>query len=409
MKKYFNVNTVLIIIGFLGLFLLATSATWAAFTLVNKNKSSKTPTQQLSELESKRIKIEKLPQTEECPINGEKFSKVEREIWERRRPMAAIIENHLDSRPQSGLSRADVVYEVVAEGGITRFLGIFYCRAAKEDVTIGPLRSARVYLTSWASGYGANPLFVHFGGANNICGDCPGGVKPKGTVSKKVLALEQLINMGWRHSAGNALDGGANVSYPAIKRDQTRLGEVSAWEHSAVGSTDLLFNLGIDRGYGYEDEDGNAWDDTFTKWEFADDKPATSPTATDISFEFWSNKPDYDVQWKYDPGTNSYLRFNGGKPHTDWEFNKPQLSAKNIVIMFVKEEGPVDQEHHMFYKTVDSGEALFFNNGNVTEGNWEKADQFDRILFTNNSGENISFVRGPIWIEALPRGNEVNY
>jgi len=77
-----------------------------------------------------RSKIgEGLPKTEECPLNGGLFSKPEQAIWEKRRPIAIMIENHADSRPPSGLSRADVVYEAVAEGGITRFLAIFYCGA----------------------------------------------------------------------------------------------------------------------------------------------------------------------------------------------------------------------------------------------------------------------------------------
>lgn len=394
------------ILTFIGLYLISTGISWAAFSYFGNPTNTNS---RLTGLEGERAKIAELPKTETCPINGQKYTKAEREIWEERRPMAVVIENHLDSRPQSGLSKADVVYEVVAEGGITRFLAIFYCDAAAEDVTIGPIRSARVYLVNWAAGYGPNPLFVHFGGANNICGNCPGGVKPVGTVSPKVMALEKLINMGWRHAQGNALDGGANVSYPAIKRDQTRLGEVSAWEHSAIGSTDLLFKLGIERGFGYETKDGDPWTEKFETWRFKDESPANTPEAAEIKFGFWSNKPDYDVTWSYDSATNSYLRFNGGKPHVDWEYDNKQLSAKNIVIMFVKEEGPVDRELHMYYETIGKGKAIFFQNGQVLEGTWEKEDIDDRITFFDEDGAEMEFVRGKIWIEALPQGNDIIY
>jgi len=394
------------ILSFVGLYLISTGISWGAFSYFGSGNSS---TSSLSGIEGERAKIAELPKTEACPINGQKYSEVERDIWEERRPMAVVIENHLDSRPQSGLSKADVVYEVIAEGGITRFLGIFYCDAAAEDVTIGPIRSARVYLVNWAAGYGKDPLFVHFGGANNICGDCPGGVKPVGTVSTKVMALEKLIDMGWRYSQGNALDGGANVSYPAIKRDQTRLGEVSAWEHSAVGSTDLLFELGIERGFGYKTEDGDPWIDSFDSWHFKDGSPSTSPEATQIAFEFWSNKPDYDVNWKYDSSTNSYLRYNGGEPHVDWEYDNKQLQAENIIIMYVEEEGPVDRELHMYYETLGEGEALYFQNGDVFEGTWEKEDVEDQITFYDENGTEMEFVRGKIWIEALPQGNDIIY
>ena len=85
---------------------------------------------------------DKLPKTEECPLNGAKFSKQQKKWWEQHRPLGIMIENHEQSRPQSGISFADVIYEAVAEGGITRFLGIFYCEDAPR---VGPVRSARIY------------------------------------------------------------------------------------------------------------------------------------------------------------------------------------------------------------------------------------------------------------------------
>jgi hypothetical protein len=401
-----------IIIGMLGLYLISTAIFWLLFSFLGK--SGPKVSQDLSGLASIREKIQAAPKTEVCPTNAAKFTKIERDIWEERRPIAAIIENHADSRPQSGLSRADIVYEAVAEGGITRFLGIFYCGAAAEDVTIGPLRSARVYFINWASEYGT-PLFVHFGGANNIChSDDPGqclsnGTKLPGTVDKRVMALEKLIDMGWRYSNGNALDGGANVSYPAIWRDQTRLGPTAAWEHSAFGSTDLLYKLGLERNFGYKDENGDAWVDSFTSWQFNENAQISGLSATDIKFEFWSNKPDYDVQWKYDAETGLYKRFTGGKEHTDWDFDKPQLTTKNLAIQFIAEEGPVDKELHMYYETIDRGDAMFFINGKMFEGSWEKPSQYERTMYYNADGEEVEFVPGVVWIEALPKGNSVDY
>lgn len=398
-----------VIVLFLGIYILSTGVSWASFSLVG-NKNISDITSDLTGLQNARSRIAEIPKTEVCPLNGEMFTKVEKEIWEERRPMGVMIENHLDSRPQSGLSRADIVYEVVAEGGITRFLALYYCGAAAEDVTIGPVRSTRVYFINLISEYGLNPLYVHFGGANNICGNCPGGVKTPGTVNKKVLALEKLVDMGWRYSNGNALDGGANVPYPAIKRDQYRLGdEPAAWEHSAIGSTDALFDLGLERGFGYEDSDGVSWNDDFVSWNFVDEKPLATPAASKISFEFWSNKSDYDVEWQYDAASNNYKRINGGKAHVDWEYDNSQLLAKNVVIQFVKEEGPLDSEYHMYYEVSGKGDAIFFMNGDVIEGSWSKKDQYSRTIFYGEDGEELNFVRGKIWIELLPIGNTVNY
>lgn len=390
--------------GFFGLFLLATGSSWAVFTFLKTEPVVNTT----STTETKKGRVDpSLPKTEPCPLNGKLYSKPERKIWEERRPITASIENHADSRPQSGLSYADIIYEVVAEGGITRFLSVFYCGTANEDVKIAPIRSARVYLVDWASEYGKNPIFVHVGGANNICNQCPGGVKPYGDIAKDVDAFKMLDKLGWRGSKGSAFDGGTNVGVPVIIRDKFRLGSESAWEHSVVGFTDKIIDEAKSRGFSFTDEKKIAWDKSFIPWTFTDDKALGTAKATDISFGFWSNKSDYDVSWKYDKNSNSYLRFNGGKEHVDHETGK-QLTAKNVVIQFVKEKGPVDKEGHMFYTTVGKGEAILFQNGDILKGSWEKSPS-GRTKFLDSTGQESQFVRGLIWIEAVPAGNKISY
>src|SRR3990170_5766168 len=114
----------MVVVSFLGLYLLSAGVSMAVFSFLGKEPSFDSGLE--NGLAGSRGKIASLPKTEQCPINGGMYSKVEREIWEGRRPITAMIENHADSRPASGLSKADIVYEAVAEGGITRFLAIFY-------------------------------------------------------------------------------------------------------------------------------------------------------------------------------------------------------------------------------------------------------------------------------------------
>lgn len=404
--KFLQSKTFTVLMSFLGVYLLTTGASWAAFSYLRETPSVEVT----KDVSGNRSRIDpSLPKTEECPINGKLFSKPERAIWEDRRPITASIENHLDSRPQSGLSSADVVYEVVAEGGITRFLSVFYCGVSAEDTKIAPIRSARVYLINWAAEYGKNPTFVHVGGANNICKNCPGGVKPAGDVSKEVDAFKMLDTLGWRGSRGNAFDGGTNVGYPIIVRDQYRVSSTPvAWEHSVVGSTDKIFNEAKDRGFGAKDANGEAWNKSFSTWKFSDDQALGTPTASSISFKFWDGLPDYDVSWKYDASQNAYVRSNGGKEHIDWE-TKKAITAKNVVVMEVAEKGPVDKEKHMFYTTIGKGTAYIFQNGDVIKGTWEKKSQLDRTRFYDSKGKELSLVRGAIWIEAIPAGNDVTY
>jgi hypothetical protein len=392
-----------LIITFLGLYLLSTGTSWAIFSFLGNDPDS---IRQVDINGNLRIDPN-LPKTEECMINGQMFSEPEREIWEDRRPITAIIENHEESRPQSGLSYADVIYEAVAEGGITRFLTVFYCGASAQDIRISPIRSARVYFINWAQEY-MTPIFTHIGGANNICGNCPGGVKPRGQVSSEADAFSLLNRLGWRSAKGNAFDGGTNVGYPIIIRDQYRLGEKAAWEHSVVGFTDKIFEEAKERGYGYKDDSGDSWDENFVSWSFSDDKALSSPKAVEIKFDFWSNKPEYDVSWSYNSQNNNYMRFNGGKEHIDFE-TKEQLSTKNLLIQFVGEKGPVDEEYHMIYKTVGTGDIILFQNGDVIKGTWSKKTTNSRTMFYDKNGDEISFVRGKIWIEAVPAGNEITY
>lgn len=389
------------ILSLLGLYLISTGISWGMFSYLKGEPQLESGSDLLS-------KINQLPKTEECPINGAMYTSLERDIWETRRPITAVVENHEESRPQSGLSYADVVYEAVAEGGITRFLTIFYCGVSASEIKIAPIRSARIYYIDWAAEYGDNPLFVHIGGSNNICNNCPGGVKSAGQVAREVDAFSALEKLGWRYRYGNDFDGGTNIGYPVIIRDQYRLGDKSAWEHSVVGFTDKIFEEGKSRGFGFLDSEGNAWSQDFEKWQFADDKPLEIPKSTDISFEFWSNKPEYNVIWKYDKATNSYLRFNGDRQHLDHETNG-QISSKNVVVMQVIERGPVDKEGHMFYTTIDEGSALIFQNGDATLGTWEKSSQKGRTKFYDDAGREITFVRGSIWIEAVPSENEITY
>lgn len=409
-KNFLSSKTAMTIASFFGLFLISAGVSLLVFSYVLPNFGSGAPSKSQS---ASGIRINPdLPKTEACPVNGALFSKPEKDDWMKRRPVVTMIENSMDARPQSGLSRADVVYEAVAEGGITRFMAVFYCNTLAQAVKAAPIRSARIYFVNLAAGYGTDPIYLHQGGANSFCPSCPGGVKPKGQVLPKVDAYAALDKLGWRNGThGNDMDGGFNIGYPVVVRDQYRLGgnTPAAWEHSVVASIDEVYKEAAKREFVYKDENGNPWTDGFTPWKFEDGKAVGSPTATDISFKFWENWSDYDVEWKYDTASNSYLRFNGGKAHTDLEFDKPQLKASNVIIMFAEETGPVDTEKHIFYEVTGEGDAIVFKNGEAIAGTWKKDSQLDREVFYDKNGDEVILNRGPVWIEVVPATNQVNY
>ena len=131
-----NKNKLLSVILVLIVYMVSAGASYLLFSESSFSaKSAKTslPTTVTS---GKMAFDETLPKTEPCPLNGALYSKQQKDWWEKHRPLGIMIENHQDSRPQSGLSSADVLYEAVAEGGITRFLSIFYCDSAAEVVLV---------------------------------------------------------------------------------------------------------------------------------------------------------------------------------------------------------------------------------------------------------------------------------
>ena len=196
-------------------------------------KTSVVPITQVTK-EGKVTFDQKLPKTESCPLNGAMYSKQQRDWWEKHRPLGIMIENHQESRPQSGLDSADIVYEAVAEGGITRFLSIFYCQDAG---IVGPVRSARTYFLDFISEYGDSPLYTHVGGANT-----PGPAN----------ALGQIEDYGWQ---GYNDINQFSVGFPTFWRDYERLGHPVATEHTMYSTTQKLWDVAKSRGLSATDKD----------------------------------------------------------------------------------------------------------------------------------------------------------
>lgn len=329
------------------------------------------------------------PRDQECPLNGQMYTKVERDAWMKRRPLAVMIENSPDSRPQSGLSKADVTFEAMAEGGVTRFMSMYYCDAQRQDVTVAPVRSARTYFIDWASGFN-KPLYVHVGGANT-----PGPAD----------ALGQLSDYGW--VGANDLNQ-FSIGYPTFVRDYNRLeGKEVATEHTMVSTTEKLWEVGEERKYTNTDPKGIEWSTGFTPWEFADGS-AGKGSVTPISYEFWDGFSQFSVQWDYDSASNTYKRTMAGQPHNDLETDQ-QIAVHNAVVLFSQEKGPIDELKHMLYQTTGTGTAIVFQNGEAVEVNWSKPKRESPLTFTDKKGQPFSFVRGKIWISVVDVGTDVKY
>src|SRR6185312_17153164 len=125
-------NKVKLILSAIGVFLVALGLSYTFFTYVAPAKKVivSTPPQKLA---NGSLGFDNsLPKTQPCPLNGALYSTQQEAWWQKHAPLGIMIENSTDARPQSGLSSADIIYEAVAEGGITRFLAEFYCQDAPE-------------------------------------------------------------------------------------------------------------------------------------------------------------------------------------------------------------------------------------------------------------------------------------
>jgi len=380
-RKKFTIIAVIV-------YLASTITSYAAFS--NQSLLSNTPGSSTNTAKDKGNNYEAMvfdetaKKSEECPLNGEYYSKEHKKWWEKHRPLGVMIENHLDARPQSGINAADVTYESVAEGGITRTLNVYYCNDAG---IVGPVRSARTYFLDYISEYGANPLYAHVGGANT-----PGPAN----------ALGQIDDYGWNQY--NDLNQ-FSIGFPTYRRDESRLGREVATEHTMYSTTSKLWDFAAKkRKLTDKDEDGKSWDEDFVKYSFKkDESEAKRPANQSIHLDFWDDS-SYAVDWVYRKDTNDYARKNAGVAHVDRNTNK-QLIARNIVVLFMRESHANDGYEgnaHMLYGTKGTGKALVYIDGKETKATWSKKNREARTIIKDSSGEEIEFNRGKIWFEIQP-------
>jgi len=306
------------------------------------------------------------------PITGTQVSEGEAKDWKDVRPLAVMINNHVDARPQSGLIYADVVYEIVAEGGITRFLA-FYLNHTPEK--IGPVRSAREYYL----------------------------------VLVKEMGDAMLMHEGYSPQAKEAID-----TWPVRSLFRGGASAIANWRDNPndVAIEHTLYTDGKKLREYAENELGWGGKREFQLWEFMDnpDMYADKPDATEISIDFWY-EGDYSGIFKYDANTGKYLRFTGYDslgdpiPHLDRETSE-QVAVENVIVQFVAESPIIgDDKSRLEYDLIGSGSGLVFVKGKVIEATWIKEDRDSRTLFYDTNGDQIKFSPGKFWISIVPDRN----
>lgn len=280
-------------------------------------------------------------------------------------PVSIMIENLSTIRPQSGLGQASVVYEALAEGGITRFMAIY--AGPGELSSIAPVRSSREYFVDWADEYGG--VYAHAGGSpaalDHLSGD------------QKLVDLNQI--------------GGDQIYF---------------WRDSSLAAPHNLVTSSEKMAFAIRDYLGEQPVASFEPWLFkADAKKEDRPTGEHhVQIDFSSDS--YAVDWKYERKTNTYIRSNGGQEQVDQLTNKA-LKAHTVVVQFVATSLSDVQTGRLEMQTVGSGKAAVFIDGGRIDGIWKKADDLARTRFYTNQGDEIKFNAGTLWIEIVPDDKEV--
>ncbi len=283
-----------------------------------------------------------------------------------KRPLAVIVENHPDARPQSGLGEADIVYETLAEGGITRFLAIFQ---TKETQSIGPVRSARDYFAEIANDFEA--LFAHVGGSDEV--------------------LLELQNKQYKN-----LDD-INQFYQSSFFERVKLRPAP---HNVYTSTEKLRD--------YLDSKKLKKDNSFTSWQFEETKNLATEIITASSIEIPFSLPSYKVVYNYNKTKNDYSRSMAGLPHLD-ATTKQQIQVKNILIQYVNITSlPDDPKLHINIQLSGSGTGLLFKDGKSTPITWTKTNS-KPTEYIDSNGQTLKLNRGPTWVELVPQTNKVTW
>ena len=275
---------------------------------------------------------------------------------------AVMIENSTDARPQSGLDQAGVVFEAVAEGGITRFVALFQ---DSSPAYVGPVRSVRPYYLQWLMGFDA--AVAHVGGSPEAISD----IKNWGTKN-----LDQEYNGSFFH------------------RITSRFAP-----HNVYTSLSNLNALETKLGYGKSN---------YTSFLRKPDAPSKTPNATSIDFNIsgYTYNPHYD----YDAATNTYKRSEAGKPHMEVDENGTQTQiAPKVVVALIMPQGIEADGLHSSYGTIGSGQAFVFQDGIVTQGTWHKASTNANITFTDANNQPLKFNAGQTWLTALGAASRVTY
>ncbi|MFD2045201.1 DUF3048 domain-containing protein [Ornithinibacillus salinisoli] len=279
------------------------------------------------------------------------------------RVVGVMVNNHSKARPQTGLSQADIVFEILAEGSITRFLALFH---SEQPEVVGPVRSAREYYFDLANRYGA--LYVYHGAAKFVD--------------------EMIVNRGINFLNGSIYDNDGHL----FKREDFRVAP-----HNSYLLFNSVYEVAEEKGY---DVTGDYDSLPFLSEEEVSE--ISGEAAGHVAITYYTN-PMNLVEYEYDPVTEKYSRYNDHEQTVELETEEP-IQLDNIFIVETPHE-VIDDAGRREVDLQSGGNAYLLQKGKIQQVEWENRDG---KLIPVKDGEPIGFVPGKTWVNVVPTNPGMN-
>ena len=291
------------------------------------------------------------PAAEPVPVAAPEVTVAPKKEKEFEGSFIVVVDNHKNAYPHAGLDKADRVIEILAEGGITRFMAFFDSEKAEK---IGPVRSARYYFVEIAKAYPSG--FAHAGGNTDALYLIP---------TLKIFDIDEIYNAGG-----------------AFIRTKDRRPP-----HNLYTSTDLLLKHATSKKYPLQ---------SLPPLPIGEPEGGVPATLVDLPYSQAANT-FHLVTYTYEDGR--YLRLVNGKAF--YTEDKVRIAADNLIVMKAKNRHVVKEELQSEIEILGSGEAVFFVGGKAYAGSWSKKNPESDFVFTYQ-GKPMEFREGKTWIQVIP-------
>jgi hypothetical protein len=275
------------------------------------------------------------------------------------RPLMVMVENAPQARPQTGLDQADIVYEILAEGEITRFVSVFQSHEAK---TIGPVRSIR-------------PYFVEIGDALDAV----------------------IVHAGWSQEAMDMMAGRKLAHLDEVYGDGAYYWRATDRKapHNLYTSVDKMKQGAEARKFRSE------WNGPLLTFAKDGQSKLTGAAVHYIQIPYIQG---YFASYEYNAAEGMYMRSMEGKPHLDKETGK-QLKTKNLLVLESKHK-IIDKEGRRTVDVFGPGKGLILQEGKSQQITWERKNGMLRAY--DDTGKEVPLLPGNTWVQIVPEGTTLN-